>query len=232
MGFLKFLSKPKKKREFKVGGEGLSTAGMEKPPMPMEMPMQGPEPDVFGPPPTDQQGFDSPQGPPVMAPPMPEGMDEPPAPEPMPTDFSQMEPEQPPPEPMHDIPKTYVPEHEITLPFETEVPIEEPRTEDFQQEFQPEPDNTGDELLIEESNKATRREREHSPGPLFVNVTQYRDVLEKATEINAKLKEAEDTLERLNDIDSSKETEFEKWRKTMEEIQRKLILTERSLFED
>lgn len=228
MGFLKFLSKPKKKREFKAGGEGISTAGMERPPMPM----QGPEPDVFGPPPLDHLGFDSPQGPPVMAPPVPEGMDEPPSPEPMMTDFSQMEPEQPPLEPMNAFPETDVPEHEIKLPFETEVPIEEPQTEDFQHEFQTEHDNIGDELLKEESIKARIREREHSPGPLFVNVTQYRDVLEKTTEINAKLKEAEDTLDRLNDIDSSKETDFEKWRKTMEEIQRKLILTERSLFED
>ncbi|NQV08744.1 hypothetical protein HQ529_02735 [Candidatus Woesearchaeota archaeon] len=68
-------------------------------------------------------------------------------------------------------------------------------------------------------------------GPIYITVHHFRRINEKTNDIKKNVKEAEDTLSRLIDIEGYKNVEFEKWNKILKELQRKFILIDKKLFE-
>ncbi|MAG08044.1 hypothetical protein CMO89_01090 [Candidatus Woesearchaeota archaeon] len=68
-------------------------------------------------------------------------------------------------------------------------------------------------------------------GPLFVKQDSYKAILEGVSIIRNKLKESDDLVLNLNNIKNSKDKEFEKWRASLEDIQRKLIYVDKALYE-
>ena len=87
----------------------------------------------------------------------------------------------------------------------------------------------------------TKIEEEHHPeivskekkveGPIFVNVNSYRDALNCVTSIRRKIKEGENHLQKLNEIKNSKDKYFEQFRTKLEDLQRKSLYVDKSLFE-
>lgn len=68
-------------------------------------------------------------------------------------------------------------------------------------------------------------------GPLFVTMTEFRDVLEKNDFVKVKLKEANDTIERVTSIESSINIEYEKWRRNIADLQKMFLLVDKKVFE-
>ncbi len=68
-------------------------------------------------------------------------------------------------------------------------------------------------------------------GPVFVNVNSYKDALSSVVLIRSRIKESEDCLKRLNEIKNSKDKYFEQFRVKLEDLQRKSLYVDKSLFE-
>jgi hypothetical protein len=68
-------------------------------------------------------------------------------------------------------------------------------------------------------------------GPIFVEVADYRHVLDGIDFMKAKLKESEDYIFKVEEYNEQKHNEFEQWKVALEDIQRKLVFVEKTLFE-
>ena len=68
--------------------------------------------------------------------------------------------------------------------------------------------------------------------PLYIMVDYYRAVIEEINETRNLLKNSEDILFRLNEIKNEEDKKYESWRIEMEDIQRKLIFVDKTLFEE
>jgi len=71
----------------------------------------------------------------------------------------------------------------------------------------------------------------HGEGPLFINLSGYKTVLLTVDDIRDHLKRANDRLADLNGIKSREDSALEAWHSSLENIQRKMIFIDRSLFE-
>ena len=68
-------------------------------------------------------------------------------------------------------------------------------------------------------------------GPLYIRTDRFKQVLEDIELIKAKFKEEDDIFFRIADIKGSQDQKFEDFRKSLEDIQRKLLFIDKSLFE-
>lgn len=75
------------------------------------------------------------------------------------------------------------------------------------------------------------KHRTISEGPLFVNIRSYKDVIESINTIKSKAKDGEDCVNRLNEIKNQKDKYFEQLRVKLEDLQRKSLYIDKSLFE-
>jgi len=66
--------------------------------------------------------------------------------------------------------------------------------------------------------------------PLFVKVSFFKDVMDEVGVMRAKLKEEEDALFRMSEFNNDQNAEFDKLKKQIEDIQRKLIFIDKNLF--
>ncbi len=67
--------------------------------------------------------------------------------------------------------------------------------------------------------------------PLFVLVDNYKCVLEELSETKNVLKNSEDILFRVNELKNEMDKKYELWRTEMEDVQRKLVFVDKTLFE-
>lgn len=238
MAFLNFLKKSKKKGEHPV-------PSLEKPPG-IDTP-----PPVSSPPPSLEKTEEIKPSPPPPVPPAFEGKS--PIKEPEitgPPPLPPMEKAETPvlhgikeesKEPIHPLETPEFPGFEI----EKEAPKPEPINEEPVMEPPPVPPSKTEEQATPAKEKAVvgdifRDEYRESvreitkpriSKPIFVTVDQYKRVVGKVDDTKSKLKEAEDTLLRIIETQSAKDTEYEKWYKVLGELQRKFIYIERRLFE-
>ncbi len=77
----------------------------------------------------------------------------------------------------------------------------------------------------------TQSKRRVPSGPLFVTMSEFKEVLEKSDFVKAKLKEASDTLDRVGNIESSINEQYDKWRRDIAELQKKFLLVDKKIFE-
>ena len=83
----------------------------------------------------------------------------------------------------------------------------------------------------EKENIIERRTHKSYDKPIFVEVNDYKQILDYINEIKNNIKKSDNILTTLQDIKSAKEKEFEKWHNVLEDIQRKLIYIDNTLFE-
>lgn len=74
-------------------------------------------------------------------------------------------------------------------------------------------------------------QRKGMQGPLYIRSDRFKAVLDDIEQIRAKFKEEEDFFLRINDIKSAQDQKFEGFKKTLEDVQRKLLFIDRTLFE-
>jgi len=91
-------------------------------------------------------------------------------------------------------------------------------------------------LFEEESIYEVGREVEelkvHVPlEPVFVEVEHFKDVLDDLNSARISLKEGVDIMNKIEEIRLEKDKKFEEWKSQLEDMQRKLIFIDRTLFE-
>ncbi len=67
--------------------------------------------------------------------------------------------------------------------------------------------------------------------PLFVKVHEYKEVLDLVNTIKSKLEDAKRTLNKLSDLKNEENAEIELWQTTIEEIEQKVDMVDKTLFE-
>lgn len=92
------------------------------------------------------------------------------------------------------------------------APIEEP-TEEEPERKEPEP------VMAE-----TR-------GPLFVKIDDYKAILHGISVVKNNVDEANNIIKRLGTIRTEKDKEFEKWKSKLEDLNRKLVYIDKTIFE-
>lgn len=66
--------------------------------------------------------------------------------------------------------------------------------------------------------------------PIYVDLDLFKAMTDEIEMVKKHLKEMDDGISRLEDFRGDEQKEFEKWRKSLEDVQRKLIFADRSLF--
>ena len=83
--------------------------------------------------------------------------------------------------------------------------------------------------MEEEPEPATKPVESKKPKSLFIDSSNYKEMLEHLGEVEARLKESADIIKNLNEIKNAKDKEFEKWRLQLEELQRRIMLVDKTL---
>jgi hypothetical protein len=104
---------------------------------------------------------------------------------------------------------------------------------DLEQEEVPEPpdylshlDDMKDEIMKEAGIKPRTLRK-----PIFVEVNDYKKVMEEITMIKEETKESEKIAEEMEKIKNENEKNLKKWNGQLEKIQRNLVFAEKTLFE-
>ena len=67
--------------------------------------------------------------------------------------------------------------------------------------------------------------------PVFVKITDYKDILDITDIIKKKIKDARETLQRIKDIKEEEDKELLEWGQSIDEITDKVDFITKSLFE-
>ncbi|MBN1544727.1 hypothetical protein JW898_04665 [Candidatus Woesearchaeota archaeon] len=73
--------------------------------------------------------------------------------------------------------------------------------------------------------------RREPKGPLFIRTDRFRAIIDDIEQVRAKFKEEDDTFFRITEIKNAQDQKFEEFRQSLEDVQRKLLFIDRSLFE-
>lgn len=73
--------------------------------------------------------------------------------------------------------------------------------------------------------------RREIKGPLFIRTDRFKALLDDIEQIRSTFKQEDDIFFRVNDVKSAQDQKFEGFRQALEDIQRKLLFIDRSLFE-
>lgn len=71
----------------------------------------------------------------------------------------------------------------------------------------------------------------HGAGPLYIRTDTIRAVLDYIEQLKSKFTEEDNLVFRLKEVKSAQDEHYESFRQTLEDIQRKLLFIDRSLFE-
>jgi hypothetical protein len=84
-------------------------------------------------------------------------------------------------------------------------------------------------------NVAVRESREllshkNSKGPIFIRVERFRNIISNQSSIKNGLKQSEESISRLNQIDENRDKVFAKWQGIMTDLQKKFIFIDKTIF--
>lgn len=85
------------------------------------------------------------------------------------------------------------------------------------------------QVRIPEQPEAPVRHR--ARGPLFVRTDKFRAAVDDIEQIRAKFKEEDNIFFAVSEVKSTQDKQFESFKQTVEDIQRKLLFIDRALFE-
>ncbi|MBS3142148.1 hypothetical protein J4464_02050 [Candidatus Woesearchaeota archaeon] len=66
---------------------------------------------------------------------------------------------------------------------------------------------------------------------VFIKIDDYRDVIDLISLLRSKVKKAKAILDRIHELRSQEENELEGWDQALDEVDRKLSLIDKTLFE-
>jgi len=125
-----------------------------------------------------------------------------------------------------DTMKPFIPEFEDTEPFER---IKPPSLGKLEEDFKP---KLSFKREIKSLEKPTHFElHEEIRKPLFIRTDQYKDVKKNMTGFEEILKEADEIYYRITNLKEDQDSQFNLFHKKIEEIQRKLIHVDKTIFE-
>ena len=67
--------------------------------------------------------------------------------------------------------------------------------------------------------------------PVYVRIDEYKDVLDVMNMIRNKIEDAKETLAKINELKNEEDAELELWHTGLEEVERKVIFVDKTLFE-
>jgi hypothetical protein len=67
--------------------------------------------------------------------------------------------------------------------------------------------------------------------PVFVRIEEYKDVLDIMNMIRNKIEDAKETLGKINELKNEEDAELELWHTGLEEVERKVMFVDKTLFE-
>jgi hypothetical protein len=89
-----------------------------------------------------------------------------------------------------------------------------------------------EEESVYEVGKEVEELKERAPvKPVFVDVEHFKDILDDLNSTKLDLKEGMEIMQKLEEIKLEKDKNFDKWKSQLEDIQRKLIFIDKTLFE-
>lgn len=147
----------------------------------------------------------------------------------------------PPPKPLGlaaEIPFPKPPEPPKELPplFEEKVPEELPDFPEFEHKELllpeiPQPK----EIEVKEEAPLMKMEKpeipRHEKGPIFVEVNDFKKMLEEVTHIKNELKSGDTSAEKTLDIKNEQDRKFTKFKSIVEDLERKILYVDKTLFE-
>ncbi|MGM5487386.1 MAG: hypothetical protein ACQESG_00390 [Nanobdellota archaeon] len=80
--------------------------------------------------------------------------------------------------------------------------------------------------------KKKREEIKLSDEPLFTKIEDYKAILEASDHMKGSLKDCDEILKRLNEIKVEEDKEYEKWKKMLLDVYRKIHYIDRTFFEE
>jgi len=67
--------------------------------------------------------------------------------------------------------------------------------------------------------------------PVFVKIDEYKDVINVMNMVKNKIDEAKETLGKINELKNEEDAELELWHTGLEEVERKIMFIDKTLFE-
>jgi soluble cytochrome b562 len=67
--------------------------------------------------------------------------------------------------------------------------------------------------------------------PIYVRIEEYKDILDVINMLKNKLKEAKETVSRINELKNEEDVELEKWESGLDAVQRKIDYIDKVMFE-
>ena len=67
--------------------------------------------------------------------------------------------------------------------------------------------------------------------PVYVRIDEYKDVLDVMNMIRNKIEAAKETLAKINELKNEEDAELELWHTGLEEVERKVVFVDKTLFE-
>lgn len=120
------------------------------------------------------------------------------------------------------LPELGPPIKEVAKPLpELEIPKQEPFFKEEQLVIKPEKKEIIS--LIKPKERVTK------PKAMFVESDMYRQMLNSLNSVESRIRESDDIIKNLNEIKNVKDKEFEKWRLQLEELQRRIMLVDKTL---
>ena len=87
------------------------------------------------------------------------------------------------------------------------------------------------EAVMSSRVEAHKRDNIQMDTPIFLEIDKFKAIIDEITMSKRLLKESEDALLELNELKGIKDRQFDKWRRQVEELQRRFIFVDKMLFE-
>ncbi len=110
-----------------------------------------------------------------------------------------------------DIPK------DISVPSKKEAPV-------------PTAEQAEEKAVEEQKKELEEREDLKVKKPIFVGIENYKYMIDEVGLMKNTLKEAEDTIVRVSEFKEDEDKSFDSWQSQIEDIQKKLIYADKTLF--
>jgi len=119
-------------------------------------------------------------------------------------------------------PEEFKPAPLVEEPVLPEQPMYEPADMPKAADFSPA------EFVPAEKHEPVRRDIR---GPMFIRTDRFKAIIEDIEHVKSRFTDEDDIFSRIGDVKSSQDKIYENYRQTLEDIQRKLLFIDRSLFE-
>lgn len=85
--------------------------------------------------------------------------------------------------------------------------------------------------IFDRQNKRTLNIHRVTGGPIFVELNDYKYILDTIDETKSKVKESGEHMFKIEEYNEQKHYECEQWKGCLEDIQRKFVYIQKTLFE-